>query len=237
MKYLLICGISLSLAALVLSESESKCFQSDALQGKRSVVFKIEGDQVNGTFSVEMEGEEASYDFTGTRSGNTLQVKFVRDKRPNLAPSEMKDLDWKLMTIDDSEVLRIKLYGKNYETNKYADFFADFESCEPSYAKLAKSAKRVSGGDKSGGTMTEKVTFESPQDRKAFLFNLAKGQSLQVEVPGASISFYSPDKKQDEEGGIDVLNREKLSQDGDYLVVLSPAGEPGERTAKFTITR
>jgi len=236
MKYLLICSVSLALATAVLGESESKCFQSDALQGKRSVVFKIDGNHVNGTFSTETEGEAASYDFTGTLSGDTLRVKFEGDKRPDLAPSEMKDLDWKLVVKDDSEVLRIKLYGKIHGTNEYADYFADFESCEPSYAKLAKAAKRISGEDKGGGTITEKVTFESPQDRQAFWIKLAKGQSLQVEVPGASISLYFPNKEQDEEGGIDVLNREKLSQDGDYLVVLRPAGEPVGLTAKFTIT-
>jgi len=236
MKYLIICSVSLSLATVVLSESESKCFQADALQGKRSVVFKLDGNQFNGTFSIEEEGEAASYDFTGTRSGDTLRVKFAGDKRPDLAPSEMKDLDWKLVMKGDSEVLRIKLYGKNHETNKYADYFADFESCEPSYERLAKTAKRVSGSDKPVGTMTEKVTFETPEDRQAFWLNLSKGQSLLVEVPGASISLYFPDKKQDEEGGIDVLSREKVSQDGNYLVVLRPAGEPGELTVKFTIT-
>jgi len=236
MKYLLICGFHLSLAAYGFGESESKCFQSDALQGKRSVVFKLDGNQVSGVFSIEKEGEAASYVFTGVRSGDTLRVKFAHDIRPDLAPSEMKDLEWKLVAEGDSEVLRIKLYGKNHETNEYADYFADFESCEPSFERLAKTAKRVSGSDKPVGTMTEKVTFETPEDRQAFWLKLSKGQSLLVEVPGASISLYFPDKKQDEEGGIDVLSREKVSQDGNYLVVLRPAGEPGELTVKFTIT-
>lgn len=46
-------------------------------------------------------------------------------------PSEIKSLVWTLVQTADRELLRIEFFGKNYETNEYADYFADFEPCEP----------------------------------------------------------------------------------------------------------
>jgi hypothetical protein len=59
-----------------------------------------------------------------------LTVAFDGNKLPDVAPSEMKSLTWTLVKSGDEELLRIKFSGKNYETNKYEDRFADFESCD-----------------------------------------------------------------------------------------------------------
>ena len=60
-----------------------------------------------------------------------LTVAFAENKRPDVSPSELKSLVWTLVRRGNHELLRIKVFGKNYNTNKYEDSFAYFEPCEP----------------------------------------------------------------------------------------------------------
>ena len=76
-----------------------------------------------------------TYRFSGTRRGNVLTVAFAGNKRPDVSPSEIKSLVWNLVRKGNRELLRIKVFGKNYETNKYEDSFAYFESCDPGAKK------------------------------------------------------------------------------------------------------
>lgn len=88
---------------------------------------------MSGTLAVESSDDAATktYRFTGTRRGNVLTVAFAGNKRPDVSPSELKSLVWTLVRKGHRELLRIKVFGKNYNTNKYEDSFAYFEPCEP----------------------------------------------------------------------------------------------------------
>ena len=124
--------VVLGAASPANGQSVSKCFRAGWLQGERAVKLTISGSKVSGTFIVE-GGDEPSkeYKFTGTRRGSVLTVAFAGNKKPDVAPSEMKSLLWTLVRRRGQELLRIKFYGKNYETNKYESSFAYFEGCRP----------------------------------------------------------------------------------------------------------
>lgn len=232
---------------------ESRCFQNDTLQGKNSVAFDTNGDKVSGTFSVDKGDENAAktYEFTGIRAGNILSVKFDRIKFPDVAPSEMKSLNWTLVKVGDQEVLRIKFYGKNYETNKYADYFADFESCEPNYKTLAKKAKIVQFA-KGKNSETAPISFKDINERKVFSINIRRGQSIEIEAANCKIAIYQPNQKlydfvewENEDGSqktftsakIDRVIIKPIPQTGNYLVVLQKIVEDAQsKTVTFKIT-
>jgi hypothetical protein len=118
-------------ASLANGQSVSKCFRAEWLQGERSINLTLTGSKVSGTFIVSGGDEpDKEYKFTGTRRGNTLTVAFADNKLPDVAPSELKGSVWMLVRRGKQELLRIKVYGKNYNTNKYEKSFAYFESCK-----------------------------------------------------------------------------------------------------------
>jgi hypothetical protein len=120
-------------AVVCTAQSKSKCFRAEWLQGERSVNLTINGNKVSGTFAVGSgdDPDRKTYSFSGTRRGNLLTVAFAENKRPDVSPSELKSLVWTLVRRGNQELLRIKVFGKNYNTNKYEDSFAYFEPCEP----------------------------------------------------------------------------------------------------------
>ena len=237
MKILTVILILIS-ASFAFGQTESRCFQNDALKGTQFVNLETNGKRVSGTFEYENGESELArkYNFSGTMAGDVLRVRFDGDELPDVAPSEMKDLNWRLLKTADGEILRIKFYGKNYETNKYADYFADFVSCEPSYATLAQQAKRVSFA-KGAKSAAFALSFQTQSERKAFRLGAQKGQTISVMSPGCGISVYYPDKTADQEGGIDTFSLENITQSGDYLFVISPAGEPGDCATSFEINK
>ena len=103
------------------------------MQGDRSVNLAITGNKVAGTF-VMSSGDDPpqSYRFSGTRRGNVLTVAFADGKLPDITPSEIKSLVWTLVKTGKRQQLRIKVFGRNYQTNKYENSFAYFrrKSCE-----------------------------------------------------------------------------------------------------------
>lgn len=224
------------------AQSVSKCFRADWLQGERTVNLTINGSRVTGTFSVingDKDGElrhAPTYEFSGTIKGDTLTVAFAGNRLPDVAPSEMKSLIWTLVRSGSQESLRIKFSGKNYKTNRYEVRFAEFAACEDvSYAALAGSARRLqfAGG---ADSVSFPVTFETKQERKSFLLKMKAGQQIAVEAPGCGISFHYPDKRAGEEPAIDTWSSDRLTQSGDYLFVIRPAGEPGTCSVNFKVT-
>jgi len=133
MKNLLLLLLILTFGVVGAAQNQSKCFRADWLQGERIVNFTIDGNKVSGTFTVEAndDPDTRTYPFSGTRRGNVLTIAFAANKRPDVSPSELKSLVWTLVRKGRRERLRIKVYGKNYNTNKYAESFAYFESCQP----------------------------------------------------------------------------------------------------------
>jgi hypothetical protein len=133
MKTLALFFLILGCAAVCTAQSNSKCFRAEWLQGERSVNLTINGNKVSGTFTVGSgdDPDRKTYPFNGNRRGNVLTVAFAENKRPDVSPSELKSMVWTLVRRGNHESLRIKVFGKNYDTNKYEDSFAYFETCEP----------------------------------------------------------------------------------------------------------
>ncbi len=236
MKIMLLIFMSIC-AAGVFAQPQTKCFRNDGLRDNHIVRFEADGGDVAGSYFVESDGNAEQtqiFDFSGTRSGNTLTVEFAGDAPPGVAPSKTKGSIWTLAQSAEGEILQIKFYGKNYETNKYATQSAEFVSCEPNFATLAKQAKRISfaRGAKSAALA---LSFKIQSERKAFRLGARKGQTFSVMSPGCRISVYYPDKTADQEGGIDTFSLDNLPQSGDYLFVISPAGEPGDCNTTFEI--
>lgn len=233
----------------------SKCFRSEWLQGERSVNLTISGSKVSGTFIVSGgDDPDKEYKFTGTRLGNTLTVAFADNKLPDVAPSEMKGLVWTLVAARGGELLRIQFYGKNYDTNKYQNSFSYFESCEPSYAALAKTGQTIRFARRANSATVRLESLARFQAMKApatFMIGAARGQVLEIQADGCSIQLYLPDKKlfeyvESEENGkkfmgntqLDRMSTVKLPQTGNYLVVLRKAAENMRpETVTFKVTR
>lgn len=233
------------------AQTESKCFQNDSLQGKRTVNFRTAGNNVSGTFSVEGgDGQSVkTYEFKGTQTGNRLKVEFAGNALPDVAPSTLKDLNWRLEKIGGRQILQIEFYGKNYQTNKYSRYLVDFESCEPDYQMLAKTANSVQFA-KGKTSATVKLFFNDLAERKVFSINAHRGQTLEITATGCKISIYLPDKKLYEfvewENGdektfttstIDRTTIESLSQTGNYTVIvqkMAEAARPNAITFKIT---
>jgi hypothetical protein len=132
MKTLMLFLLIFTCGVICAAQTRLKCFRSEWLQGERSINLTISGSKVSGTFAVGPSDDPAAkiYRFSGTRRGKVLTIAFAADKRPDVSPSEIKSLVWKLIKKGGREFLQVKVFGKNYETNKYENSFVDFEPCE-----------------------------------------------------------------------------------------------------------
>jgi hypothetical protein len=242
----------LTLASFAFAQGESKCFQNQSLQGANSVTFEANGNKIAGTFAVENDsGSSKTYEFTGARAGDVLTVKFYKNQLPDVAPSVLKSLIWMLSTKEGEEILRIKFYGKNYDTNKYADYIAEFEPCEPSYAKLQKMSKVLQFA-KGKSSATAPLSFGDTNERKVFSVNIRRGQTLSIEAVSCKISVYLPTGKpykfvewKNENGTektftdsmIDQITIKPIPQTGIYTVVLQKMAEEAQpHSVTFKIT-
>jgi hypothetical protein len=120
-------GLLACSAPLALAGTEY-CFENDGLKLQRRVSFTIDGNKIEGT--LESGGYEKTtsfetFDFTGTRAGQHLTIKFD-GKPPYELPPGTKKIVWKL----SKGVLEIPMFGKNYETGRFAAYTAKFERCK-----------------------------------------------------------------------------------------------------------
>lgn len=207
--------------------AQEKCFHNDALKGTQFVRFTLnDGGKISGTFEYKNRESELAkkYRFGGALAANLLRVKFENNELPDIAPSEMRNLRWKLIEKAGEEILLIPFYGKNYETEKYAEYVVEFKSCELNYQALANRAKRIAFAR---GANSVKLSLALSADNQSRTFWLAahKDQTISVKSIGCTISFFYPDNKTYEEASaIDVLTLERISQTGDYLFAIRPAG-------------
>ena len=252
---ILLAFLILTVPNFAFAQTKSKCFQNESLQGRSVVNFKTDpNNALSGTYSVEISGEEESaktYEFGGNRRGNFLTVLFERDVLPDVAPSYLKNVVWALEEKGESEILRIIFYGKNYETNKYANYTAEFETCEPGYAKLKKTAKAVQF-IKGKSSASLPLFFNNPNELRVFSISIRRGQALTIESAGSKISVYLPNEKlyefvewESESGTektyatstIDQIIIKPVPQTGNYLVVLqkiAPEARPDSVSFKVT---
>lgn len=119
-------GTTVSMSA----QGEEKCFSATWLQGIHNIILEISDQSVSGHYDIlSGEGEKKSYPFTGTLAGTQISVTFANDKLPDISPSEMKSTVWTISGTGLREVLKIKVYGKNYRTNRYQTSFAQYPTC------------------------------------------------------------------------------------------------------------
>ena len=245
---LLLTFVFLTLTSFTFAQTESKCFRSDTLHGGSTVNFKTNGQQLSGIYSIEKsdDGTPRTHEFGGTRKGRFLSVIFDETVDLDVAPSYFKTVIWTLVKTAEKEILRINIYGKNYVTNEYKDYFADFHSCEPRYATLLKMAKNIrlytkhppEKGLAPHLSFGERISFEDATQRKVFLMSVFKARTFNVDAAGCTISVYLPDGKLYEfvewESGsektfasstIDRLTIESTPQTGNYMVVLKKMAE------------
>jgi hypothetical protein len=231
----LLAFLILTSAVFAFAQSEAKCFQNESLQGKQIVNFQRRGKTVFGTFRFENGESELArgYKFTGLLGANgALPVRFENAELPDVAPSVIKSLTWMLLEKGGSEILRIKFYGKNYETNRYAEYSVDFVSCGPKFEDLLKIAKVVQF--KRGESSAEvPLSFKNTTERKVFSILARRGQTLEIEAAGSKISVYLPGgglyefvewesgvEKTFTPSAIDRASIKSLPRSGKYLVVL-----------------
>lgn len=235
MKKLIFLTILILTFADLASAQIKKCFKNNGLKDGHTVYLTLSGNQISGEFIVMRDYQtEEIYNFSGTNLNNILSVNFANNKSPYQLPPKAKKGAWTLKNTAGVETLEVKIYGKNYDTNKWSVYSAKYESCDTSYADLVKAAQRVSFA-KGATSATVNITLTGEADFKSFWLDLAKGQKFSVEAIGCGISFYYPDKKQYEEGtAIDTWGTDSLLQSGDYLFVIKPAGVPGNCAVKFS---
>lgn len=211
--------------------AQDKCFSNAGLKDGHEIHYTVTGMAVSGEFRVARDFDTANpviYPFKGTLSGTALSVKFTGDA-PDSLPSSPAQKRWTLVPGG----LRVTLYGKNYVTNKWGNYTADYKPCATAYDTARVAAKRVSF-PKGSTWATFPSSFASQDQRHSFLLGLRKGQSISVLAPGCGISFFYPNKTAYEEGtAIDTWGSTSLPQTGDYLFVISPAGEPGSCSVRF----
>lgn len=235
MKKLMILTILILSFVTLISAQTQKCFKNKGLKDGHIVYLTITGRQVSGEFIVMREYQtEEIYNFSGTNLNNNLSVNFANNKFPYQLPPKTKKGNWTLTNNGGAETLNIKIYGKNYDTNKWSTYSATYESCDSSYEVLAKNAQRISFA-KGATSATVEFVSDNKTANKSFLLNLGKGQKFSIEAPGCGISFFYPNKTRYEEGtAIDMWGSESLPQSGDYLFVFSWAGEASKCNIKFS---
>lgn len=238
MKILLAIFTSLLLAASAFGQGWEKCFENAGLKDKHQIQMMAEGGKlIDGEFRVIKDYDEDNvgrYPFTGTASGNSLSIKFTSSTPEGFASSPTTK-KWMIVKVGGKDVLRVTLYGKNNTTGKVGSYTVDYKACASPYDAAAANAKRITfAKGTSSATLTEKFTSQS--QKYSYWLNLRAGQSISVFAPGCGISFFYPNKTPYEEGTeIDTWGTEKLTQTGDYLFSISPAGEPGTCTIKFEV--
>lgn len=112
------------------SAQKDYCFENKGLKNQHRVSLTITGSKVEGTFEVSGYEESTSaetFDFTGTRRGNLLMVKFEGAVPYERAPgTKHKPITWTFYKTS----LRIPIYGKNYDSGKYSVYSASYTKCK-----------------------------------------------------------------------------------------------------------
>lgn len=127
MKLLLIFAFSLVLAAGTVSAQKEYCFHNDGLKVQQNITYSITKNKIEGTFEsggYETTNSMETFDFTGTKAGSVLTIKFL-GKPPYELPPQTKKIVWTLGT----RTLKVPTYGKNYNTRKYSAYTASFTPC------------------------------------------------------------------------------------------------------------
>jgi hypothetical protein len=114
---------------IVSAEAQTDhCFKNDGLKVQQTVSFTVTKNKIEGTFEsggYDQNTSAETFEFTGTKMGNLLTIKF-RGKPPYELPPGTKKISWTL----GAKTLKIPTYGKNYNTGKYSTYAASYERCK-----------------------------------------------------------------------------------------------------------
>lgn len=128
-KNILLCVFCVLAAAVSVSAQKDLCFQNDGLKVQQKVkMILINNKKIEGVFESGGYDETTSmktFNFTGTKIGNTLTIIFDGGKPPYEIAKGTKRIVWTL----GAKALKIPTYGKNYDTNKYSTYTASFDKC------------------------------------------------------------------------------------------------------------
>jgi hypothetical protein len=119
---LLACSVPVAL------DAKEYCFENHGLKLQRRVSLTMDGNKIEGIFEsggYEKTTSFETFDFTGTRAGQRLTIKFDGNPPYELPPGT-KTIVWKLR----KGVLEIPMFGQNHETERSAAYTAKFERCK-----------------------------------------------------------------------------------------------------------
>jgi hypothetical protein len=119
---------TLLIAVVSATAQTDYCFQNKGLKGESTISFSMKGNKITeGEFqfveyNATSEGEINH--FRGTKTGSILTIKF--DK---MIPEPFKKVTKLAWTLGKNS-LKIQMYGKNYQTNKWGVYAAIYEKCK-----------------------------------------------------------------------------------------------------------
>ena len=110
------------------SAQTEHCFYNGGLKIQQVISFtltknKIEGTLESGGYQKDTSAE--TFDFTGTKTGNLLKIRFD-GKPPYELPPHTKQIVWML----NVRMLKVPTYGRNYNTGKYSTYAANYTPCK-----------------------------------------------------------------------------------------------------------
>ncbi len=117
----------LAFAVSAVTAQTDLCFKNEGLKKLQTVSLTLTGNKIEGTFEVSGYDESTSaetFEFTGTKSGNFLTIKFG-GTIPYERPPKTTKIVWTL----GKTTLKIPIYGKNYNSNKYSVYTATYKRC------------------------------------------------------------------------------------------------------------
>ena len=124
---ILICALVLSVS--LTSAQTRLCFENQGLKEISRISFELKGNKiVEGYFETigyDADTSAQAFEFTGIKSGNQLTIKFAR-AIPYERPPKAKTIVWTL----GKNVVRVPTYGKDYRTNKFEAYTAEYEPCD-----------------------------------------------------------------------------------------------------------
>jgi hypothetical protein len=104
------------------------CFKNSGLKTEVMITFALDGNKVSdGEFGVSGYDNSTSgetYHFKGTKTGSRLTVKFT-----GTIPAEFDKIKKLVWTLGKNN-LKVQMYGKNYQSNKWGVYTATFDKCE-----------------------------------------------------------------------------------------------------------
>ena len=117
----------LFIGTISASAQKQYCFENEGLKATTGILFTVSGNKIIDGEYTKTEYDENStpekVTFTGKKVGNVLTIKFA-EKAPDDF-MKIKIIKWTL-----GKSLKVQMYGKNYQTNKWGVYSATFTGCD-----------------------------------------------------------------------------------------------------------